>query len=426
MSEGSGDPCQFGNLEGCRLFKVAFSHSPQNGFKIDPNRFEQVLEQSAVLPVMSPNGKAIAFRGGSSANGVEALASYVYSLLTDTIVNVSSGTFNGQAHWPFWWDDTHLFASNVTDCSNGQKGCSKSSRYEDLVLFTLSADYSYVEESGLFLGGIDTLSGVISDACSFSNPVVNPKNPNLIGFHSSPVDGSGKIQDGSCPFLKGLGGDFLTDGAQPIPVVVNLENALLKKSISEWKAGEDYYSFDLKSAEISGCAHLDFNEKGQVICIEQGTQEGERFCSNSQTSLQDCTRSGYSVVQKSKLYGFELINGMFTTIRSPGEALFRHVDPWDLPDASRYWHDDEPCQLYATKYAHACGEDTLVATVQCTASNSTSTSGFDTSFSRMMFIEYSDPDHPLYFDLTSWAEDAFPERWTEGSATGFSASCHSL
>lgn len=415
MAKDGSSTCAFGDFTGCRLFSFDFAEQQLT---------EVLPDKSIVLPAISPDGDQIVFRAGASASDLETMHIYSYDLFTGNVEALSDDlSWNGQGHWPFWLSNTEILFSNTNDCSASTTGCSKSSLYEDLYKVTLKETEIDLQNSGIYLGAETVLSGLQSEACSFSNPVVNPSNPNLIGFHVSPVDGTGKVQDGSCPFVTGLGGQARSNSAQPVPIVLDLSKALKKSSISDLSSGVDFFKFDLESAGIDGCAHMDITDSGMVTCIEQGTQSADKLCSNPSFSTSECVKKGYSLMNRNKLFGFVEKNGVYTNLRSQGEALFEHLHPSELPGSDAYWNEEQSCQLYATKYAHSCGEDALLATVQCTTSDSGEKSGFKFVFSRLMQIDYSNPNEPVYFDITGWAETEFPEKWSSGSATAFSGTC---
>jgi hypothetical protein len=266
--------------------------------------------------------------------------------------------------------------------------------------------------------------GIDTSACSFANPVIDPTNPERVAFHSSPIDGTGAVQSGACPFVTGRGGEKLTALAQPVPVILNLEKIKNTPSASALVAGEDYYPVDLEGAGISGCAHGSFSAQGIYTCIEQGSLTRDTLCADAQIPLASCVKSGSSLIQRNKLFSFALneTTGVYESVRS-GKAAFNHAHPEDLPDSERYWTPGDPCQLYATKYAQSCGEDTFIANVQCIVPTPAEKSGYITAFSRMMLIDGENPEKPLYTDITGLLEDTYPEIWSAGTASGFSATC---
>lgn len=425
INANGSQSCAFGDLSGCRLFSLPLQSEQGSVTPVLSDLAEILPDVSAVLPTVSPDGTRIAFRAGNTTKDVTEFGVFGYDLLREEVFPVSEQfTHNAQAHWPFWLTNTELLASNANDCSASSTGCSKSSLYEDIVRFVFSDDLVTVTEADILLGGSTSSLGVDTSACSFANPVVDPTNPSRIAFHSSPVDGSGTVQSGDCPFVTGRGGEKLTSLAQPVPVIMNLDRVVKNTSAKEFVAGEEYYPVDLQSAGISGCAHGSFDAQGIYTCIEQGSLTRDTLCADSRIPLASCVKSGSSLIQRNKLYSFALDEdaGIYRSVR-PGTSAFAHAHPEDLPEFERYWTSAEPCQLYSTKYAQSCGDDTLVANVQCIVPTPSERSGYTTAFSRIMLIDVKNRENPLYTDVTGLLEDAYPDQWSSGTASGFSATC---
>ncbi len=426
INSNGSQSCAFGDLSGCRLFSLPLQSEQGSVTPVLSDLSEILPDVSAVLPTVSPDGTRIAFRAGNTTNDVTEFGVFGYDLVQKEIFSVSEKfTHNTQAHWPFWLTNTELLASNANDCSASSIGCSKSSLYEDLVRFVFSSDdVTTVIDSEILFGGTSSSLGVDTSACSFANPVVDPTNPSRIAFHSSPVDGTGTVQSGTCPFVTGRGGEKLTSLAQPVPVIINLDRLAKNTSAKEFVAGEEYYPVDLQGAGISGCAHGSFDAQGIYTCIEQGSLTRDTLCADSSIPLASCVKSGSSLIQRNKLYSFALDEalGIYRSVRS-GTPAFTHAHPEDLPDHERYWTSSEPCQLYSTKYAQSCGEDTFIANVQCIVPTQSERSGYTTAFSRIMLIDVGNPDTPQYTDVTGLLEDTYPDQWSLGTASGFSATC---
>ncbi len=71
------------------------------------------------------------------------------------------------------------------------------------------------------------------------------------------------------------------------------------------------------------------------------------------------------------------------------------------------------------KYSELGNDHLLLATILCQASVA-DVDGI--LFSRLMLIDFTDPQHPLYFDITGWLEDTFPEHWAPGTASALMGS----
>ncbi|MBN8658364.1 MAG: hypothetical protein J0M11_21700, partial [Anaerolineae bacterium] len=229
-----------------------------------------------------------------------------------------------------------------------------------------------------------------------------------------------EIRDGSCPWVAGYSG--IMQQGNSVPVIVNLNAASPDNTAQTLSMGEDYYSFDLVSAGLKGCAHMDFSADGQtVVCTEQGSAPSYRLCSNPNFTGQDCMANGGYGIVYNRIFGFTLNGDVYQNVHGAAsqEPLFEHLHPTALPNAERYWKEDQQCAIYLTKYSELGSDHLLLATVLCQSSVA-DVDGI--LFSRLMLIDFTDSQHPLYFDITGSLEDTFPERWAPGTASALMGS----
>jgi hypothetical protein len=413
MGKDSNSSCAFAALGDCRLYSLSFSApevwDSKSDVIFDVDSFSAVIPGvSAVIPDVSPDNSALSFRSGADSGGYSLQSVYTYKFETEEVISITDGvTFNDSGHWPTWSSDNTLVISNSKQCIGSD--CSRSSKFENLTQFTFNDDLSEVISNEVIYG---------EDACSFSDPAFSGE---LLAFHSSPVDGVTQIHGDDCPFIEGLSGTLQGGSSAPRAIVMNTNSSV--KNLKDLVEGRDYWELGLESAGINGCAHVDFLNDGTVICLEQGTVDADEVCSNPNVAVNQCQKTGNSIIKVNKVFGFELKKGEYQNINAGNAALFDHAHPLDLPNVEDYWKASEGCPLYATKYAQQCGKNTLFATVQCMGPDANAPKGYTSGFSRTMLIHYADPDNPIYIDLNGWVQDEFPEQWDSGEISGFAGTC---
>lgn len=88
LSKDGDTECSFGNVEGCRLFRVrVILHRDASGLvtqvEIDKDAFAEVLPDApAVMADASPDGEMLAFMSTSDNAGLRFRGVYYYELLT--------------------------------------------------------------------------------------------------------------------------------------------------------------------------------------------------------------------------------------------------------------------------------------------------------------------------------------------------------
>ncbi len=427
ISDNGAVRCTFGEVEGCRIYSlpVTFTRDNDGGLNVqiaDDGISEVLPGVPAVMPSVNPSGDLLAFMAAADSGEFKFRHIYVFNLNTGAVTPITDGqTFNSLGQWPRWLSDNQLVFSNFNDCQtrSDDPGCNRNSRYQDLYVATLSPDGQVVQRVEMVLGGINPEHGLDTRFCNGEDPAPVPGNPSLVTFHSTSVDGETDVHGDECPWLQGFGGLELSENANAFPVVMALDANSPDGTAAGFVAGEDYWPFDLASAGINGCAHLDFSDDGQIaICTEQGSARPYRECSTPELSGPQCIQSGAYSITYNRIFGFVLDGDIYRNIHqdNPTAPLFQHLSPFDLPDVERYWNAEAQCAFYLTKYAEFGPDNVLLATVLCRGE---SQDVGDTPFSRLMLIDIADLVHPVYFDLTGWLEERYPERWGLGQATGF-------
>jgi len=418
LSNTGDTSCTFGAVEGCQLFEVPTTAirdgSGNFDVRFDENELVEVLPGiPATAPSTSPDGTQLTFLVTRPVENYAFRGLYIYDLETGIVTPLTlNETHNNQGNWPRWLSDHEIIYTNTNFCpqQNGP-GCSIDSRYQDLLISTLNDTEI---ETLIAAGDLNPITQLDTRFCTAEDPAPNMTEPNLIGFHSGLVDGNTNAVE-NCPWLAGI------DVPQPQPVVLNIDAAPSDGQVDSLVPGRDYWTFDLEGAGIHGCAHLDFGPNDNVVvCTEQTAPSGAHVeCSIPGNPLESCRANGGHEIKYSRVFGFVEEDGAFRNLHTDESTtpLFQHLHPSELPNADRFWHEDLICGNYNTKYVELGPEDLLLASVLCVEE----TNG-QTVFSRVMLIDISDPSSPNYFDITGWFEDQFPERWTSGSATGFTGS----
>ena len=392
----------------------------------DKTAFRELLtDRGAVMADVSPDGSFVALLSTETSGVLNFRSTYIMDLDNGTLLDVTTGqTHNDQGDWPHWISDTELMYSNTNFCEQCalDPGCSTESRFSDLMLAQFSDDRTSVANTSFLFGAIDA-AGFDTSACDASDSVFNTASASMIAFHSTIIDGKTTTHDGSCPWLEGLQGFNGEDYAGPKPVVWNMNALLGKQDVTETVNGNDYFLFDMESAGINSLAHLHFAPDQTILATEQNTVEFPlRACSIESVPLTNglaaCQNAGGKIILYNRIFGFEFTGTQYENLRRvdhPRKALFKHRHPQSLPDADRYYNPLSTGDNFQYKYAEFMQSSTMIlATVM-----SHDTNDNNMAFSRLMFIDFMDPDLPYYFDLTGWLEDTFPERWSIGTASGF-------
>lgn len=431
-SDSGSKDCSFGNVEDCRLFSISVAIE-RNGSGVvtsiqpDVSTFKELIPGvAAVMPDVSPDGTRVAFLHTSSDSDLAYRHSYVLDISSGTLLDITGGNnHSDQGDWPHWISDTEIMYSNINYCPDSDSpGCNFESRYSDVMLARLSTDRSAVIETDFLFGDVTT-ANFDSRFCDAGDSVFFPSSSGLVAFHSTTIDGETSVHDASCPWLDGLPGFNGEDYAGPKPVIWNLAAATAGSVISEKTAGEDYWLFDMESVGINSLAHLYFASNGMVLGTEQNTvSQPLRRCSLNSISLsqglQACQDAGGTLLLYNRIFAFENTGSTYENVRrneNPRLPLFTHLHPAELPGSERYYDPLSVATNFQYKYAEFAGtHNTVIATVMNHDSNDT-----EVHFSRLMLIDIADPDAPMYFDLTGWLEDEFPDRWSSGSARGFTA-----
>ncbi len=431
LAKDGDSECSFGNVEGCRLFRVRVNlHRDAAGLvtqvEIDKNAFTEVLPDApAVMADVSPDGEMLAFMSTSDNAGLRFRGVYVLDLDSGALLDVTQGqNHNELGQWPHWISNTQLMYANFNYCPNGNAdpGCSQQSRYQDVLVTSLSAARDNVLRTEFLIGDVSS-GGVDSRPCAGEDPVLDPSNPGLIAFHSTTIDGKSVTQGSDCPWVEGFPGMPGQPYAVPKPVVFNMSAAPAGNLARNFVAGVDYWLFDLAEAGINSIAHLYVAPDGVILGTEQNTVEKPfRQCSLGGVSVENgpnqCLNAGGKIILYNRIFGFEKDGDSYRNVRRNEDStlpLFRHLHPTELPDSDRYYDPQNVGDNFQYKYAEFCGSSkTLLATVMAHDRQST-----EISFSRLMLIDIADPDNPVYFDLTGWLEDEFSDRWAPGTATGF-------
>ncbi len=419
--DGTGR-CHFGVVEACRIFHlpVTLKRDTSNGrleIQIEKKSLQDILpDVPAVMPAISPNGTHLAFMATTSISSWKLRYIYVYDLVTKTIISVTERqTHNNQGQWGRWLDNQRLLYSNTNNCTGGAAipGCNRNSRFQDLLVSWLSETGS-ITSTQIVMGDVNTQTGLNSRPCAGEDPAPHPTDSNIIAFHSASIDGVTAVHGLDCPWLQGKSGIFGVGDGQPVPVVMKLDARSVDNLVKSLVPGHDYWLFDLKSAGISGCAHPDFGPNAEVVCTEQGTVPAYRECSDPTISVNDCARQGGFLISFSRVFGFAKENTLYRNLHKENSTapFFKHLHPSQLPTSTRFW-PTKGCAIYNTKYVELGPESLVFATVECKATQE------ETTFSRQMLIDTADPENPVYFDLTGWVEDQYPERWKPGTASGF-------
>ena len=315
--------------------------------------------------------------------------------------------------------------SNTNNCPDGSNspGCSFESRYSDLMLATINTDATSVTSLQFLFGDVDS-AGFNSRDCDASDSVFKTDSASIIAFHSTTIDGKSETRDDACPFVAGFPGINGEPYAGPKPIIWDMNSVAGNSAASDLVAGEDYFTFDMEAAGINSLAHLYFSPEGIVLGTEQNTVEQPlRACSMPDISittegLQACKDAGGTVLLYNRIFGFELTGTQYENVRrssNPRLPLFTHRHPSELPDAGDYYDSQVTGENFQYKYAEFLNSDTtILATVMSHDTNSS-----EMAFSRLMIIDFADPNAPFYFDLTGWLETQQPLRWPAGSAQGF-------
>lgn len=421
LSKDGSNQCTFGEVTHCRLFFAEVTSS-NGAFSIADESLKEILpDVPAVMPSVSPDGTLLAFMASADSGSYQLRHIYVYNLETGFVLDVTAGqSASGTGQWVRWSGERELVYSSLNDCSNAvtKTGCNKESRYQDLLIATLNPDGTAVLNTEIAFGSVNDSTLLNSEACAAEDPAPSG-DPNMIAFHSTSVDGS-QVRDAACPWVEGYSG--IMQQGNSVPVIVNLNATSPDNTAQSLTAGEDYWAFDLSSAGLKGCAHMDFSADGQtVVCTEQGSSPSYRLCSDPNFSGQECMANGGYGIVYDRIFGFSLNGNVYQNVHGATSQtpLFEHLHPTALPNAERYWRDDKQCAIYLTKYSELGNDNLLLATILC-QSGVADTDGI--IFSRLMLIDFTNPQKPIYFDITGWLEDTFPTRWASGTASAFNGS----
>jgi len=377
--------CQRFDVSECRIARLELDLATR-----ELREGEVVIDvPGSFSPSIAPSGEWMSM-DRSVSGGLDVV---VRSLLTGEELSLGSGN---KSHWR---TDTEVLFGITDESLPGE-------RWGDVGGMTVSFDPLQVASPlTRWIGGATS----ISSDCAGEDPYVHPEHANLVAFHNSPYwEQLGSNDPHTCPWMAELP-NF--DYKNPQPVVADI-------TATEWTEGSTYWRFYWQTgAPHPGCAHLAFSPDGeQVLCTDQPTFYYETYLPPNGPAYE---------VGFNRIYGFERqplddVEGYFS-VRGP-EPLFEHRAPWDLEDIEDIWDpaDERTCDTYYTKRAEYCGSsDRIIANVYCgTVDDSLQQ---DALFARVMLIEFSDPENPIYTDLTSLMEDHLGH--TRGELGAFSASC---
>jgi len=386
---GSFPNCQRFDASACRIDRVTWDVDAGAILEI-----ETVVDVAgAFSPSIDPTGSWIAYDTSTSGSSLDVV---VQSLTTSEEIVVHQGDKSN------WRSETELLFGTKDE------NPSTEDRWNDLGQATLNlAPLGLAGPLARLLGAKNPSTALDSTNCSADDPFTNPQQPQLVALHNSPYWVGLPLKGAhTCPWMQGVP-NF--DNKNPQPVVVDL-------NATSWKEGESFWRFALEQpSDFPGCAHLAYSPDGKrILCTNQPTFHYE--------SHKPPTGPGYDI-GFNRIYGFELesVGGVETWVSVRGkEPMFDHPHPSKLTDIDKIWDqsDGRTCDTYYTKRAEFCGSsDRVIANVYCSPHEKPG----DALFARVMLIEFSDPDNPVYTDLTSAIEDA--KDLTRGSLGAFSAAC---
>jgi|GEM_PF-4403626 hypothetical protein len=393
IASGENNDCQRYNAAGCKIDALHWDLE-----KATLNSVKQVVDMpGSFSPSISPDGSHIAFDNSAGGNKLTVTTrSLLNAAEADVVVAFGGDKSN-------WRSDSELLFG-LTSLEN-----SKEDRWADLGHASLGGNpFSLQGEVDRYLGAINPLSKLDSSNCSGEDPFTKPGNNNIVALHTAPywaeIERHGTH---TCPWMVEVPN---TDHKNPQPVVVDLR-------AKEWIEGQTFWRFKMTwNADFPGCAHLAFSPDGsRVLCTDQPT-----FHHEDHTTTQGLTYA----IGFNRIYGFELETNAFgideyVSVRGT-DALFKHTHPAALKDIAQIWDPALRCDVYYTKRADFCGsKNRIVANTYCI--DQSDKSNLKTAFSRVMLIDFSAPEIPVYNDLTSKLEDQ--RGVPRGSITSFTAAC---
>lgn len=393
LASGDGKACQRYDASGCTIDALTFNVADNKLSALT----EVVETKGAFSPSISPDGSRIAFdRNDGSNHLIVTVRSLADS--SETELEIGSGD---KSNWRT--NDELLFG--MTSLEN-----SKDDRWADLAHVTLNngAPLSIQGELERYLGAVSPLTQQDSSDCSGEDPFTHPSNRNLVALHTAPYWSQlAKKDPHSCPWMKDVPNQ---DHKNPQPIVVDI-------TATAWIEGQTYWRFKMTwDTPFPGCAHLAFSPDGsRVLCTDQPT-----FYYEDHTPANGPTYP----IGFNRIYGFELAKNdagvnEYVSVRGT-DALFKHTHPASLKDNEQIWDQSLRCDVYYTKRADFCGAKTrIVANVYCI--DQSDMNNLKTAFSRVMLIDFKDPNKPVYTDLTSQIEDQ--RGVPRGSISSFTAAC---
>lgn len=394
LASSNGSDCERYNVAGCQIdaldWNLATGKLKSVKTVVDTN--------GAFSPSVNPDGSHISF---DATTGGSKLTLTVRSLINiaeaDVVVTQGADKSN-------WRNNEELFFG-LTSLEN-----SKEDRWADLGHATVGGSPFAVQGNiDRYLGAVNPLNAFDTSDCSGEDPYIHPLKSNIVALHTAPywaeIERNGAH---TCPWMSDVPN---TDHKNPQPVVIDL-------NAKEWIEGQTFWRFKLTwDTEFPGCAHPAFSPDGsRILCTDQPT-----FYYEDHTPA---TGQTYPI-GFNRIYGFELqTNAMgveeYLSVRGE-DALFKHTHPAALKDIDQIWTTPHQCSVYYTKRADFCGSKTrIVANTYCV--DQQDKSNLKTVFSRVMLIDFTDAEQPIYTDLTSQLEDQ--RGLPRGTMTSFTAACH--